>query len=186
MVFLLGCSSAPPKNSFNTSSSRLLPEPDVLDRLQYQKQLWDSGLNLKSTRYFRVNGSNVLTQQKDKDSVLYNYDLYQDSSGATYKIIEIENIPDLFNPFTFIHYFDNEGKTFAVAFSESNEGGLFERIVYFDNEFHLLEIDQIIFQTWNGETKKTKLPVDTPLDFLCAPDLKTFLAKRKISLPSRH
>ncbi|MDI1234347.1 MAG: hypothetical protein PSX81_08700 [bacterium] len=84
------------------------------------------------------------------------------------------------------HYFDNEGKTFAVEFSESNEGGLFEEIVYFNNEFQLLEINQIIFQAWDGETKKSKLKLDTPLHFLTAPNLNSFLTKRKISLPSRH
>ena len=186
MVFVLGCSSTPPKNGFNTSSSRLLPEPDIYERLQYQKQLWDSGLNLRSTHYFRVSESNILTQQIDNDSVLYTYDLLQDSIGSIFKITEVEMIPDLFNPNTLTHYFDNEGKTFAVAFSESNEGGLFERIAYYDNAFHLIAIQQNNFQAWDGKIIKSNLPLDTPLDFLCAPDLQSFLVKRKISLPIRH
>jgi hypothetical protein len=186
MIFILACSSTPPKNVFNTASFRLLPEPDIYERLQYQKQLWDSGLNLISIRYFRVNGTNVLKRQIDNDSVLYDYDLLQDSSGATFKISEVEMIPDLFNPNTLTHYFDNEGKTFAVEFSESNEGGLFERIAYYDNAFHLIAILQNNFQAWDGKIIKSNLPLDTPLDFLCAPDLQSFLVKRKISLPIRH
>lgn len=186
MVFILACTSTPPKNGFNTSSSRLLPEPDVLNRLQNQKQFWDSGFNLRCTRFFKTNKSNVLTQQIENDSVLCNYNLYHDSSGTTFKISEVEMIPDLFNPYTLTHYFDNEGKTFAVEFSESNEGGLFGRIAYYDNAFHLIAIQQSNFQVWDGKIIKSNLPLDTPLDFLCAPDLQSFLVKRKISLPIRH
>ncbi len=186
VLFLLACAPTSPENGFNTATSRLLPEPDLLDRLHYQKQLWDSGLYFNSFCYYQNKGESVLTKQLNEDSLIFKYELLQDSSGTIYKIIEIENIPDLLSPYTLTHYFDNEGKTFAVEFSESNEGGLFEEIVYFNNEFQLLEINQIIFQAWDGETKKSKLKLDTPLNFLTAPNLNSFLTKRKISLPSRH
>lgn len=182
----MACTSAPPKNSFNTASNRLLAEPDLLDRLQNQKQLWDSGLHLKSTYYYQYRGETVLSQQLIEDSIRYKYSLWQDSISILYKIEEIENIPDLFSPYVLTHYFDKEGKTFAVEFSESNEGGLFERTAYYDNAFHLIAIEQKNYQAWDGKTMKSNLPLDTPLDFLCAPDLQSFLIKRKISLPTRH
>ncbi|MDI1234348.1 MAG: hypothetical protein PSX81_08705 [bacterium] len=99
IVFLfLACSSTPSKNGFNKATSRLLPEPDLLDRLHYQKQLWDSGLYFNSFCYYQNKGESVLTKQLNEDSLIFKYELLQDSSGTIYKIIEIENIPDLLSP----------------------------------------------------------------------------------------
>ena len=102
------------------NTSRLLPEPDILERLTYQKAEIDTLTSRNKTKiinYIQLSESDLPFQIDSifEDDYYSEFVLYKDSLG---KIISISEIPysrsgDWFLVLT--HYFDKEGKTFAFT-----------------------------------------------------------------------
>jgi hypothetical protein len=150
--------------STKENTSRLLPEPDILERLKYQKAeidtliFYDKG---QKTNYIQLSENDLPFQinsifDGDYDS---EFVLYKDSLG---EIICISEMPYSRSGDWFLslnHYFDKEGKTFAFtkhfnSFMCTNGIG-YETITEFYNiEFHIINKEYKLVDKDNNPISK--------------------------------
>jgi hypothetical protein len=183
--------SACGKNSGSTS--RLLPEPDILERLNYQKMIIDS-LLIHSTHKLIVSAKLInkdepiqLRSDNFPDSVETTFSLLRDSLGRA--IIALEQPFSESGDWIIIlkHYFDEEEKTFAfekqVKFFNSicTSGPAYEtKIEFYDSDFQLIGNNYKLV-----DEKNKPLPTDSCVfnynyDYKVSPNSDDYLQKRKI------
>ena len=133
------------------STSRLVPEPDILERLSYQKGAIDTLFNNQLDKLIvlaKIQGKDepVLVKNRNfPDNVELTFNILKDSLG---QIILISIFPfseseDWF--ISFKHYFDKKGKTFAFErqtnFFNSicTEGVAYEtKTEFYNSDFQLI------------------------------------------------
>lgn len=111
------CNSTDRKTDL-ASTSRLLPEPDIFDRLKYQKQVIDTLLKHNQDKIVvlaKVAGSNpVLIKDEDfPDKVETTFNIFKDSLGHIVTVSELPFSESGDWSIMYTHYFDKAGKTFA-------------------------------------------------------------------------
>ena len=153
LTFLLGliCACNSTDHSRSASTSRLVPEPDIAERLQYQKAFIDTSFN------HNRDNIEVLVKFTDKTDLMpFRDTILPDETERSFNILRdsfrhivaITESPysqsgDWF--LTLTHYFDNNGQTFAFErqsnFSNSGctEGVAYEtKTEYYDADFKLI------------------------------------------------
>jgi hypothetical protein len=182
--------SACGKNS--GSNSRLLPEPDILERLNYQKVNIDT-LIIHSTHKLIVSAKLI---NKDKpiqlrdivpDSVETIFGILQDSLGHT--IFALEQPLSESGDWIIIlkHYFDNEGKTFAFE-KQTNffnsictSGSAYEtKTEFYDIDFQLIGNNYKLVDEKNNSLAKDSCVFNYNYPYKVSPDIEDYLQKRKI------
>jgi len=150
IVALVSCNSASKKEEPDPTS-RLLPEPDILERLQFQKRTIDT-----LYKYERDKLIVWARTDTDQDPTLIAKGAFPDGVQTTYNILadSLGNILTVSEfPFSqsgdwsiaLTHYFDKYEKTFAFErqtnFFNSlcTEGVAYETLTkYYDSEFQLI------------------------------------------------
>lgn len=118
VVLFVACNSPESKITTSTPSS-LPPEPNILARLKYQKQIIDTLFNQSNEKLIvlvKLTNSDVPILKKDgnyPENVETTFFFFKDSLG---KVLTAAECPhsvsgDWFLIYT--HYFDKDGKTFA-------------------------------------------------------------------------
>jgi len=153
LTIFVGLISACNSNDSRTSStSRLLPEPDILERLKYQKTIIDTLFNHSKDKLI------VLAKLVDKDGLIQikngnfpdnvetTFNVLKDSLG---QIITASEFPFSESGDWYIiltHYFDKDGKTFAFErqtnFFNSicTEGVAYEtQTEFYNSDFQLID-----------------------------------------------
>ena len=153
LIFLVGliCACNSRDRSRTISASRLVPEPDIAERLQYQKVLIDTLLirNRNNIEVLvKLTSKTDLIPLKDTtlpDETETSFNILRDSLKRIVAITEspFSQSGDWF--LTLIHYFDKNGQTFAFERqtnffnSGCTEGVAYEtKTEYYDNDFKLI------------------------------------------------
>jgi len=153
LTIFVGLISACNSNDSRTSStSRLLPEPDILERLKYQKTIIDTLFNHSKDKLIvlaKLVDKDELIQIKNgnfPDNVETTFNVLKDSLG---QIITASEFPFSESGDWYIiltHYFDKDGKTFAFErqtnFFNSicTEGVAYEtQTEFYNSDFQLID-----------------------------------------------
>ena len=153
LTFLLGliCACNPKDQSRKASASRLVPEPDIAERLQYQKASIDSSFS------HNTDNIEVLIKLTDKtDLVPFEDTVLPGETERSFNILR-DSLKDIIaiteSPYsqsgdwflTLTHYFDNNGQTFAFERqtnffnSGCTEGVAYEtKTEFYDADFRLI------------------------------------------------
>ncbi len=120
LIIFVGFISACNSNDSRTSStSRLLPEPDILERLKYQKTIIDTLFNHSKDKLIvlaKLVDKDELIQIKDgnfPDNVETTFNFLKDSLGQIITASEFPFSESGDWNIILTHYFDKDGKTFA-------------------------------------------------------------------------
>ncbi len=145
------CNSSENKTSLSTSS-RLLPESDVMERLRYQKNNIDSLFKHNTDKVIVVakltdgNEPILIKNGNFPENVETTYNILKDSLGNVMLVSEFPFSESGDWSITFSHYFDKKGKTFAFErqtnfFNSICTNGIaFEtRTEFYDSDFKLID-----------------------------------------------
>lgn len=191
LIFLtvIGCNSDGQK--INTKT-RLLPEPDLIERLKGQKAQIDTLFkrNLNEIKVFAlIEGGQIprkIFDQDFPDNVVTTFNLLQDSAGRVISISEYPFSESGDWHIALTHYFDKQGKTFAFErqtnfFNSICAEIAFETLTEFYNS-DFIRIDSI-YNLIDGDNNKLKrencqFPYD--FEYSVVIDSDNYLKKEKI------
>ena len=191
LTIILGLLSA--CNSKNTSTSRLLPEPDIIERLKYEKTEIDT--------LFKKGKGECLTFIKLTETgqpVLIKTDTLPEDAITTYyilkdslsKVITISELPtsrsgDWFIVYT--HYFDKTGKTFAFErqtnFFNSNctDGVAYEtKTEFYNSDFKIIDKFYKLVDEKNKPLNKDSCSHFYDYKYNVSPNVDNYLKSNKI------
>jgi hypothetical protein len=175
------------------STSRLLPEPDILERLKYQKGIIDTQFNRSKEKLIvmvKLAGSDELamvTNGQFPENVETTFNLLSDSLG---QVITASEFP--FNKsgdwnIILTHYFDNDGKTFAFErqtnFFNSicTNGVAYEtRTAFYDGDFQLIAEEYKLVDKENKPLQKDSCQFPYEYDYKVLADIDEYSRKHKI------
>lgn len=155
---MAACASQPKPVDFNTNSSRLLPEPDLIERLVNQKKLWDDLHDYKT--FYRLYSTPILLDVTDStllpDNIKSVYTIYKDSMGNIKKIIIAPFDIDRHSLANNTHYFDNEGQTFAFENHTADFFGSTTTIAFYNKSFAIIALEKSTYSVLNDSTSYEK------------------------------
>jgi hypothetical protein len=176
LLTILTCACHPGDRD-SAPNSRLLPEPDLLDRLKDQKASIDSLLNRRKDRILvlvKLSSKDALIPLKDTvlpDDTETSFNILKDSVGHIVAILESPYSESGDWYIAYVHYFDNDGKTFAFSKqtnffnSGCTEGVAYETsIEYYDNDFKQVSKEYKLVDEKDSAINKSKcdFPYDEP------------------------
>lgn len=188
ICFLLLITNCKLTNNRADNASRLLPEPDILERLQYQKSVIDS-LFIKDRDQVIVLARlapkgklvQVMTDSVPENTETVFY-MLKDSSG---QIISISEIPESESGDWFIvstHYFDQHGSTFAYD-NQTNffnslctDGIAYETVTkFYNSNFQLIDSVYKLVDENNKSLQRDSCQFLYGVTFDVFPDCDAFL-----------
>jgi hypothetical protein len=179
------------------ASDRLVPEPDIIERLRYQKAIIDS-------IYYRNAGDltvfNKMTGRDDlvsmpvdsiqEEGVETTYNILKDSSGAIVLTSEIPFSQSGDWHISVTHYFDKNGKTFAAE-RQSNffnsgctQGVAYEtNTIFYNNAFAIAGKEYKLVDEKDKPLKKDSCAFLYDYSWQAIPDVAGYLKKLHIKAP---
>lgn len=196
MIIIVGlisaCSSIGNRTN-SSSTSRLIPEPDILDRLKYQKTNIDALFSRSKDKLIvlaKLTDNNEPLPIKNgdfPDNVKITFNILKDSLGNIVTIAE--------SPFSesgdwniiFTHYFDKDGKTFAFErqtnFFNSicTDGVAYEtRIEFYNSHFQLIDKAYKLTDDKNRILQKDSCQFPYDYEYKISADIAKYLQTNKI------
>ncbi|MES2616853.1 MAG: hypothetical protein V4613_03185 [Bacteroidota bacterium] len=173
---LSACAPQSKPETFNTESSRLVPEHDLNERLAYQKKLWDD-LYIDKTLY-RLYSTSILVNPLDltlmSDSIKSVYTFYSDSMGNIKKVMVAPYDIDRHSLDNSTHYFDNEGQTFAFENHAEDFFGSTTIIATYNKSFEMVTLEKITYDVATDSTSQVKNYNLKDFHFKVAPDFESY------------
>jgi hypothetical protein len=187
-ILLVLISACQPNNHTSTPTSSRLPEPDIAERLKYQKAVIDRSIadsNYQPEMLVKLTEEVELIVLKDSvlpDETETSFNIYRDSLQ---RIVAITESPysqsgDWF--LTLTHYFDNNGQTFAFERqtnffnSGCTNGVAYEtKTDYYTDDFTLIGKDYKLVDEQGRNLKKDSCTFLYEYDHKVLPGLKEFL-----------
>ena len=175
------------------STSRLLPEPDIVERLKYQKTIIDT-LFRHSTdklivlaRLTDIDEPITIKNGSFPDNVETSYNILKDSLGHIVTISEFPFSESGDWSITFTHYFDNDGKTFAFErqtnFFNSicTDGVAYEtQTEFFNSDFQLIDKTYKLVDKENRTLQKDSCQFPYDYEYKISTDIDKYLKTNKI------
>jgi hypothetical protein len=176
-----------------TSTSRLVPEPDIVERLQYQKAIVDT--------LFIHNRDNieVLVKYTNKTNLIpFQDSILPDDTETSFNILRNNSkhiIAITESPYsqsgdwflTLTHYFDDNGQTFAFERqtnffnSGCTDGVAYEtKTEYYDNEFKLVGRNYKLVDENGKDLAKDSCEFMYEYDYKVLQNVKEYLQVNKI------
>jgi len=159
---LTACNSSDNKTN-SSSSSGLLPEPKILSRLKYQKQIIDTLFNHSKDKLIvlaKLTDNNEPISIQDgnfPDNVETTFNILKDSLGHILTVSEFPFSESGDWDITFTHYFDKNGKTFAFERQTNFFNSICTRGVAYETRTEFYNSDfQLIDKTYKLVDKKNK------------------------------
>lgn len=186
------CSSSDTKTSTN-STSGLLPEPDLIERLKNQKNIIDT-LFKRSTdnlivlaKLTDIDEPIAIKNGNFPDKVETSYHILKDSSGNMITVSEWPFSESGDWSISFTHYFDQDGKTFAFErqtnFFNSicTDGIAFEtRTEFYDSDFNLIDNTYNLVDKENRTLQKDSCQFPYDYEYKIAMDIDSYLKANKL------
>ena len=189
---LVACNSNNSKKS-DTSTSRLLPEPDILERLTYQKKSIDTLFNNSNDKLL------VLAKLVDKEELIeiknenfpenveVTFNILKDSLGQIISATEFPFSESGDWNITLTHYFDKDGKTFAFErqtnFFNSicTAGVAYEtQTEFYDNNFQKIHKMYTLVDEHNKALEKDNCQFPYDYDYKVSVDIDSYLRTNSI------
>lgn len=181
-------------NRTNTNStSLLLPEPDIVERLKYQKNTIDTLFKHSTDKQI------VLAKLTDiaepitvkngnfPDNVETGYNILKDNLGIIVSVSEFPISESGDWSITFTHYFDKVGKTFAFErqtnfFNSICTGGVaYEtRVEFYDSDFKLIDKTYKLVDGENRILQKDSCQFPYDCEYKISADIDKYLKLNKI------
>jgi hypothetical protein len=193
LVVLISACNSTDRRTNHTSTSRLLPEPDIRERLQYQKATIDTLF------YHKKEKIEVLVKLVDNDELVKisngnfpenietTFNILRDSLG---KIITISEFPFSESGdwnIILTHYFDKDGKTFAFErqtnFFNSicTDGVAYETLTeFYNNNFQLIDKDYQLVDEKDNNLQKDSCQFPYDFDYKVLADIDNYTQTKKI------
>lgn len=186
------CNSSVDKTN-TSSNSRLLSEPDITERLKYQKSAIDTLFRHNKDKLIvfakLTNGEKPIAIQSGEypDKVEISYHILKDSLGHIATISEFPFSESGDWHISFTHYFDKDGKTFAFErqtnFFNSicTDGVAFEtRTEFYGKDFRLIEDLYKLVDEKNIELQKDNCQFPYDYEYKISADIDNYLKTNKI------
>lgn len=178
----------------NTSlTSRLLPEPDIIERLKYQKTNIDTLFNHSKDKLI------VLAKLVDKeeavqikngnfpDNVETTFNILKDSLGSIVTVSEFPFSESGDWNIIFTHYFDKDGRTFAFE-RQTNffnsicaDGVAYEtRTEFYNSDFQLIDKTYKLVDEKNAALLKDSCQFPYDYEYKVSSDIDKYLQAKKI------
>lgn len=193
LVVGLICACNSTDTSQATSNSRLLLEPDIAQRLQYQKRLIDTMYIAK-----RDDIEILLKLSKSYDLIPFKGSILPDETEKSFYILRdsIKNILAITeSPYsqsgdwfiTLTHYFDKYGQTFAFERqtnffnSGCTEGVAYEtKTEFYNSDFQLINNEYKLVDETEKDLNKDSCTSMYELDYKVLPTLNKYLQTNRI------
>lgn len=192
VVLISACNSNDSRTS-SSSTSRLLPEPGLLERLKYQKIIIDTFLNHSKDKLV------VLAKLVDKDELIQiKNGNFPDNVETTFNILK-DSLGELITasefPFSesgdwniiLTHYFDKDGKTFAFErqtnFFNSicTDGIAYEtRTEFYNSDFQVIEKMYRLVDEKNKTLQKDSCQFPYDYEYKVSADIDKYLQTNRI------
>lgn len=194
LTILIGLFAACNSNDSKTSStSRLVPEPDILERLKYQKTNIDTLFNQSKDKLI------VLAKLADKgetiqikngnfpDNVETTFNILKDSLGRVITSSEFPFSESGDWNIILTHYFDKDGKTFAFErqtnFFNSicTDGVAYEtQTEFYDSDFQLIDKMYKLVDEKNKTLQKDSCQFPYDYEYKVSADIDKYLKTNRI------
>lgn len=194
LTILLGLFSSCNSNDSTTSStSRLVSEPDILERLKYQKTIIDTLFNQRKDKLI------VLAKLADKDepiqikngnfpdNVETTFNILKDSLGRVITASEFPFSESGDWNIILTHYFDKDGKTFAFErqtnFFNSicTDGVAYEtQTEFYDSDFQLIDKMYKLVDEKNKTLQKDSCQFPYDYEYKVSADIDKYLQTNRI------
>lgn len=184
------CNSSGNKTS---STSRLLPEPDIIERLKYQKSTIDTLFRHSTDKLIvlakltDIDEPITITNGNFPDNVEISYNILKDSLEHIVTISEFPFSKSGDWNIIFTHYFDNDGKTFAFErqtnFFNSicTEGVAYEtRTEFFNSDFQLIDKTYKLVDKENRTLQNDSCQFPYDYEYKISADIDKYLKTNKI------
>lgn len=193
LVLGLICSCNFSDHSRTTSTSRLVPEPDIAERLKYQKASVDTLFSHDRSSIevlVKLAGKTNLMPFKDTilpDETEVSFNIFRDSSKHIVAIIEspYSQSGDWF--LTLTHYFDKSGQTFAFERqtnffnSGCTEGVAYEtKTEFFNSDFRLIRNEYKLVDEKERNLNKVSCSFMYDYDYKILPSVAKYLQAKRI------
>ncbi|AEL27319.1 hypothetical protein [Cyclobacterium marinum] len=189
LLTILGCN---PGGQNVDTKTRLLPEPDLIERLKGQKAQIDTLFqrNPNEIKVFAlIEGDQIPIEINDQnlpDKVVTTFNLLRDSTG---RVITISEFPfsesgDWYIELT--HYFDNQGKTFAFErqtnfFNSICAEIAFETVTeFYDSDFNRVDSIYQLIDRDNKELKRDNCQFPYDYEYSVVKESDIILKREKI------
>lgn len=194
MTILVGLFSACNLNDSRTSStSRLVPEPDILERLKYQKTVIDTLFNQSKDKLIvlaKLVDKNEPIQIKNgnfPDNVETTFNILKDSLGRVITVSEFPFSESGDWNIILTHYFDKDGKIFAFErqtnFFNSicTDGVAFEtQTEFYNSDFQLIDKIYKIVDEKNKTLQKDSCQFPYDYEYIVSADIDKYLQTNRI------
>ncbi|NHN26001.1 hypothetical protein FIA58_009975 [Flavobacterium jejuense] len=190
--FILSCNSNNSKKS-DTSTSRLLPEPDVLERLNYQKTSIDTLFKYSEDKLLvlaKLIDKNEIVQIKNgnfPENVEVTFNILKDSLGQIISASEFPFSESGDWNITLTHYFDKDGKTFAFErqtnFFNSicTDGVAYEtKTEFYNSDFQLIDKMYKLVDQNNNSLQKDSCQFPYDYEYKILADIDNYLNTNSI------
>ena len=189
---ICACNSTDSKSN-KSSASRLLPEPDIIDRLKYQKQIIDTLINLNKDKLIvlaKLTNNSVpiiINNGNFPDNVDITYNIFKDSLGHILTISELPFSESGDWNIILTHYFDNTGKTFAferqsIFFNSiCTDGVAYEsKTDFYDRDFKLIDKMYILADEKNKPLQRDNCQFPYDFKYNVSADINRYLQMNRI------
>ena len=186
------CNSTDSRKNSN-STSRLLPEPDIRERLKYQKATIDTLFNRRKEKI------EVLVKLVDNDELVKvsngnfpknvetTFNIIKDNLGQVITISEFPFSESGDWNIILTHYFDKDGKTFAFErqtnFFNSicTDGVAYEtKTEFYNSAFQLIDKDYRLVDEKNNNLQKDSCQFPYDYDYKVLADIDNYIRTKKI------
>lgn len=192
MGLISACNSNDSRTS-SSSTSRLLPEPDILERLKYQKTIIDTLFNHSKDKLI------VLAKLVDKDEpIQIKNGIFPDNVETTFNIFK-DSLGQIITasefPFSesgdwniiLTHYFDKDGRTFAFErqtnFFNSicTNGVAYEtQTEFYNSDFQLIDKMYKLVDEKNKTLQKDSCQFPYDYEYKVSADIDKYLQTNRI------
>ena len=186
------CNSSGNKTNTN-SGSRLLPEPDIIERLEYQKTTIDTLFRQSTDKLIvlakltDIDNPIIINNEDFTDDVETSYYILKDSLGNIITVSEFPFSKSGDWSIAFTHYFDKEGKTFAFErqtnFFNSfctDEVAYETRTKFYDRNFKLIKRTYKLVDKENRDLQKDSCQFPYDYEYKISADIDKYLKTNKI------
>lgn len=176
-----------------SSSSRLFPEQDILERLKYQKATVDTLFNHNKDKlliFVKLADKDELeqiTNGKLPENVVITFNILKDSFGNVITVSEFPFSESGDWNIILTHYFDKDGKTFAFErqtnFFNSicTDGVAYETKTEFYNiDFQIIDKEYKLVDRQNKPLRKDSCQFPYDKDYKVSRDIDNYLRLKKL------
>lgn len=177
------------------STTGLIPEPDIIERLKYQKSTIDTLFKrsieklIVLAKLADIDEPIIITNGDFPNNVETSYNILKDSLGHIVTISEFPFSESGDWNITFTHYFDKDGKIFAFErqtnFFNSicTDGAAYEtRTEFFNRDFQLIDKTYKLVDQENRTLEKDSCQFPYDYEYKISADIGKYLKKNKIKI----